>query len=119
MRRREEYKHDAYDNYVSRLFKNWAFAFPLPKNGRGLLIEKITHKAENPFLWWNLALVIIRWSFRKLILEPIDIAFQPMLYSYDVDRYSTYITRRDSSTIHLLLTEQTISSAMMLNNVIV
>ncbi len=119
MKRREGFNHDAYDNYVSRLFKNWASAFPPPKNGRALLIEQTMQETSNPFLWWNLALVIIRWSFRNLVLEPIDIAFQPVLYFSDVDRYPTYITRRDSSTIHLLLIEQTISSGMMLNSGIV
>ncbi len=119
MRPREVYKSDTFDRYMSRLFKNWACAFPLPKNGRALLFEQTMQETNNPFLWWNLALVIIRWSFRNLVLEPIDIAFQPVLYSYDVDWYPAYITRRDSSTIHLLLMGQTISSGMMLNSGIV
>ena len=119
MRRREVYKHDAFDSYVSRLFKNWAFAFPLPVNGRALLLGQIAQKTNDPFLWLNLALVILRWSFRNLILEPIDIAFQPVLYFSDVDLYPNYVTRWDSSTIHLLMTERTISSGMRLNSVIV
>lgn len=119
MRRREVYEHDAFDSYVSRLFTNWAIAFPLPKNGRALLFEQIMQKTSNPFLWWNLALVIIRWSFRNLILKPIDSAFQPVLYFSDVDSYPANVIHRDSSTIHLLMTEQNISSGMMLNSGIV
>ncbi len=92
MRQREVYKHDAFDSYVSRLFKNWAFEFPLPNNGRRLLLNQVKYRANNPFLWFNLPLAIVRWSFRNLILEPIDIAFQPVLYFSDVDLYPTYVT---------------------------
>jgi hypothetical protein len=67
-------------------------AFPLPNKGRALLLEQITHKTKTPFLWLNLALALIRWSFRTLILEPIDIAFQPVLYFSDVDLYPIYVT---------------------------
>jgi hypothetical protein len=119
MRRRDLHKHDASDNYVSRLLKHWAFAFPLPVNGRALLFEQITQETSNPFLWWNLAFVIIRWFFRNLILKPIDSAFQPVLYFSDVDSYPAYVIHRDSSTMHLLMAEQTISSGMMLNSGIV
>ena len=86
------HKHDTFDNYVSRLFNNWVFAFPLPENGRVLLFEQITHKTNKPLLWLNLALAIVRWSFRNLILESIDLAFQPVLYFSDVDLYPTYVT---------------------------
>lgn len=92
MRRREVYKHDAFDSHVSRLFKSWVVTFSLPNNGRALLLERITHKPSNPFLWLNFALAIIRWSFRNLILEPIDIAFQPVLYFSDFDLYPIYVT---------------------------
>ena len=92
MRRHEGYKHDAFDNYLSRLLIQWVFAFPLPKNGRTRLIEQITHQTPHPFLWPNLALTIMRWSFRNLILEPIDIVFQPVLYFSDADIYPTYVT---------------------------
>ena len=94
MRRREVIMSDTFDRYMSHLFKNWAFAFPLPKNGRALLYEQIAHKKDNPFRWLNLALVIIRWSFRNLVLEPIDIAFQPVLYFSDIDLYPTYVTHK-------------------------
>jgi len=115
MRRREVYKHDAFDNYISRLFSNWVFAFPLPKNGRVLLFEQITNKRDNPFLWLNLALSIIRWSFRNLILEPIDIAFQPVLYFSDVDMYYTLLHDRRISPLSLrLMTDQTLSIGMEL-----
>ncbi|MGB2895300.1 MAG: hypothetical protein WBB65_03935 [Anaerolineales bacterium] len=92
MRRREVYKHDVFDSYVSRLFKNWAFEFPLPKNGRLLLLKQVKQTTDNPFLWFYLPLAVARWSFRNLILEPIDIAFQPVLYFSDVDLYPTYVT---------------------------
>jgi RNA polymerase sigma-70 factor (ECF subfamily) len=58
------------------------------------LFEQIAHKRDNPFLWLNLALTIIRWSFRNLVLEPIDIALQPVLYFSDVDLYPTYVTHK-------------------------
>ncbi len=91
MRRREVYKHDAFDNYASRLLKNWAFTFPLPVNGRALLFVHIAQNTKDPFLWLNLVLAILRWSFRNLILEPIDIVFQPVLYFSGVDLYPTYV----------------------------
>jgi len=119
MKRREEYIHDAFDSYVGRFFKNWVLAFPLPVNGRVLLLEQITQKTKGPFLWLNLALAIIRWSFRKLILQPIDIAFQPVLYSSDIGLYPTYVIHKDSSTLHRLMMVKTISSGLMLINVIV
>jgi hypothetical protein len=91
MRRREVYKHDAFDNYVNRLLHNWVISFPLPSNGRALLLEHITHEASYSSLWMDLPFAILRWTFRNLILAPIDIAFQPVLYFSDVDLYPTYV----------------------------
>ena len=92
MRPHDVHKQDTFDNYVSRLLNYWVYAFAPPKNGRSLLFEKITHKTTNPLLWLNLALAIVRWSFRNLILESIDLAFQPVLYFSDFDLYPTDVT---------------------------
>ena len=119
MKRREVYKHDPFDNYASRVLKHWVFAFPLPVNGRALLFVQIAQKTKDPILWLNVVLAILRWSFRNLILEPIDIALQPVLYFSDVDSVPAHVIHRDLSTIHLLMTEQTISSGMMLNSGII
>ena len=119
MRRREVYKHGAFDNYASRVLKHWAFEFPLPVNGRALLFVQIAQETKDPIPWLNVVLAILRWFFRNLILKPIDSAFQPVLYFSDVDSYPAYVIYRDSSTIHLLMAEQTISSGMMLNSGIV
>jgi hypothetical protein len=94
MRRRDTYKHDAFDNYASRLLKNWAFTYPSPVNGRALLFVHIAQSTKDPFLWLNVALAILRWSFRNLILEPIDIALQPVLYFSDLDMYPSYINHK-------------------------
>ena len=92
MKRRDLYKHDTFDNYASRLLKHWVLAFPLPVNGRALLFVRIAQETKDPILWLNVSLAILRWSFRNLILEPIDIALQPVLYFSDVDPYPTYVT---------------------------
>jgi len=94
MRRRDLHKHDASDNYVSHLLKHWVLAFPLPVNGRALLFVQIAQETKDPILWLNVVLAILRWSFRNLILEPIDIALQPVLYFSDLDMYPTYITHK-------------------------
>jgi hypothetical protein len=95
---------------MSRLFKNWASAFPPPKNGRALLYEQIPHQTNNPFLWLNLALAIIRWSFRNLIIEPVDLTFQPVLYFSEIDmiRLPHHI-RREIPIFLRLVTDQTLS----------
>ena len=94
MKRRDLYKHDAFDNYVSRLLKHWTFAFPLPVNGRALLFVQIAQETKDPILWLNVVLAILRWSFRNLILEPIDIALQPVLYFSDLDLCPSYMTHK-------------------------
>jgi len=110
MRQREVYKHGAFDSYVSRLFKNWVFAFPLPNNGRALLLEQTTHKTNNPFLWLNLALAIIRWSFRNLIIEPVDLTFQPVLYFSEINMICLpHHIRREMPISLRLVTDQTLS----------
>ena len=94
MRRRDVYKHDAFDNYAGRLLKHWAFELPLPVNGRARLFVQIAQETKDPILWLNVVLAILRWSFRNLILEPIDIALQPVLYFSDLDMYPTYLTHK-------------------------
>ena len=119
MRRREVYQHDAFDNYSSRLLKHWVLAFPLPVNGRALLFVQIAQEAKDPILWLNVVLAILRWFLRNLILEPIDIALQPVLYSADVGLNPTYVIHRNSASMHLRMTDQTISSGLMLINFVV
>lgn len=91
MKRREVYKHDAFDSYVSRLFHSWVISFQLPSNGRALLLGHITHEVSHPSPWIDLPFAILRWTFRNLILAPIDIAFQPVLCFSGVDLYPTYV----------------------------
>jgi hypothetical protein len=115
MRRREVFIHDAFDRYVSRMIKNWVFASPLPSNGRALLFEQITRTTNDPILWANLALAIIRWLFRNLILKPIDIAFQPVLYFSEADMYYTLVHDNRISPVSLrLMTDQNLSIGMEL-----
>ena len=103
MRRRDVFIDDEFDTNVSRLFNQWVLAFSPPKNGRALLFEQIMQKTSNPYIGWNIALVIIRWFFRNLILKPIDGIFQPVLYFSDVYAYPAHVIHRDSSIIHLLI----------------
>ena len=81
----------SFDRYLSQLLNGWTVAYPMPVDGRAKLLDQATHQRNYPRLWLDVAFAISRWSFRNFILEPIDIALQPVLYFSEVDLYPTYV----------------------------
>lgn len=79
--KRVDTDYDPLDRHLSRVLGGWASSVPLPRDARSLLMQRARlGNSVIPAGRRSRLRPLLQWALYTLILSPVDMALQPVLY---------------------------------------
>lgn len=86
------------DMYIGRWLKNWVAAVQPPRDGKQAIMERLMYSHE-PVSLREHAYGVSRWMLDHLLLRPLDLIFEPMLVSTELEGYESLYHRDYGPTL--------------------